>query len=50
MIANALLMTLAIFLAYVFWLMDQLKFMAPYKLFFLMPTERRSSFPRPFCS
>jgi len=31
MIANALLMTLAIFLAYVFWLMDQLKFMAPYK-------------------
>ena len=31
MIANALLMTLAVFLAYVFWLMDQLKFMAIYK-------------------
>ena len=31
MIANALLMTVAVFLAYAFWLMDQLKFMAPYK-------------------
>jgi hypothetical protein len=31
MIANALLMTIAVFLAYVFWLMDQLKFMAGYK-------------------
>jgi ABC-type sugar transport system permease subunit len=31
MIANALLMTLAVFLAYAFWLMDQLKFMAAYK-------------------
>lgn len=31
MIANALLITIAILLAYGFWLMDQLKFMAPYK-------------------
>jgi len=31
MIANALLLTIAILLAYGFWLMDQLKFMAPYK-------------------
>jgi hypothetical protein len=31
MIANALLMTIAILLAYGFWLLDQLKFMAPYK-------------------
>jgi hypothetical protein len=31
MIANALLLTTAILLAYGFWLMDQLKFMAPYK-------------------
>jgi Na+/phosphate symporter len=31
MIANALLLTVAIFLAYGFWLMDQLKFMASYK-------------------
>jgi hypothetical protein len=31
MIANALLITVAILLAYAFWLMDQLKFMAPYK-------------------
>src|SRR5437879_9028448 len=31
MIANALLITIAFLLAYAFWLMDQLKFMAPYK-------------------
>jgi hypothetical protein len=31
MIANALLITIAFFLAYGFWLMDELKFMAPYK-------------------
>ena len=31
MIANALLITIATFLAYGFWLMDELKFMAPYK-------------------
>jgi hypothetical protein len=31
MIANALLVTVAVLLAYGFWLMDQLKFMAPYK-------------------
>ena len=31
MIANALLMTIAFLLAYGFWLLDQLKFMAPYK-------------------
>ncbi len=31
MIANALLLTIAIFLAYGFWLLDQLKFMASYK-------------------
>lgn len=31
MIANALLVTIAILLAYGFWLMDQLKFMASYK-------------------
>ena len=31
MIANALLVTIAVLLAYGFWLMDQLKFMAPYK-------------------
>jgi len=31
MIANALLLTIALLLAYGFWLMDQLKFMAPYK-------------------
>ena len=31
MIANAVLLTIAIGLAYGFWLMDQLKFMAPYK-------------------
>jgi hypothetical protein len=31
MIANALLLTIAFLLAYSFWLMDQLKFMAPYK-------------------
>jgi hypothetical protein len=31
MIANALLLTIAILLAYGFWLMDELKFMAPYK-------------------
>jgi len=31
MIANALLITVAVLLAYGFWLMDQLKFMAPYK-------------------
>ena len=31
MIANALLLTVAILLAYGFWLMDQLKFMASYK-------------------
>jgi hypothetical protein len=31
MIANALLLTIAILLAYGFWLLDQLKFMAPYK-------------------
>jgi hypothetical protein len=30
-IANALLLTLALFLAYGFWLLDQLKFMARYK-------------------
>ena len=31
MIANALLFTIAILLAYGFWLLDQLKFMASYK-------------------
>jgi hypothetical protein len=31
MIPNALLLTIAFLLAYGFWLMDQLKFMAPYK-------------------
>jgi len=31
MIANALFLTLAILLAYGFWLLDELKFMAPYK-------------------
>ena len=31
MIANALLLTIAVLLAYGFWLMDQLKFMAAYK-------------------
>ena len=31
MIANALLFSIAIFLAYGFWLLDQLKFMARYK-------------------
>src|SRR6266851_1349742 len=31
MIANALFLTVAILLAYGFWLLDQLKFMAPYK-------------------
>jgi hypothetical protein len=31
MIANALLLTIAVLLAYGFWLLDQLKFMAPYR-------------------
>jgi hypothetical protein len=31
MIANALLLTIALLLAYGFWLMGELKFMAPYK-------------------
>jgi hypothetical protein len=31
MIANALLTTIALLLAYGFWLMGELKFMAPYK-------------------
>ena len=31
MISSALLATIAVLLAYGFWLMDQLKFMAPYK-------------------
>jgi hypothetical protein len=31
MVANALLFTIAIMLAYGFWLLDQLKFMAHYK-------------------
>src|SRR5437867_6904539 len=31
MISNALLVTIAVLLAYGFWLMDQLKFMAQYK-------------------
>jgi hypothetical protein len=31
MAANALLIAIAFLLAYGFWLMDQLKFMAPYK-------------------
>jgi hypothetical protein len=31
MIANALLFTIVLLLAYAFWLLDQLKFMAPYK-------------------
>jgi len=31
MIANAILFTFAVLLAYGFWLMDQLKFMAAYK-------------------
>ena|ERR1700733_2023283 len=31
MIANAILLTIAIVLAYGFWLLDQLKFMARYK-------------------
>jgi Na+/phosphate symporter len=33
MIANALFLTIAVLLAYGFWLMEQLKFMAPYKAF-----------------
>jgi hypothetical protein len=32
MIANALLLTIAILLAYGFWLLDQLKFMARYRM------------------
>src|SRR5260370_37003458 len=32
MIANALLPTIAILLAYAFWLLDQLKFMARYRV------------------
>jgi hypothetical protein len=31
MIGNALLLTVAILLAYGFWLLDQLQFLAPYK-------------------
>ena len=31
MIANALFLTVAVLLAYGFWLLDALKFMAPYK-------------------
>ncbi len=31
MIANALLLTIAVLLGYGFWLLGQLKFMAPYK-------------------
>jgi hypothetical protein len=31
MIANALLVTIVVLLAYGFWLLDQLKFIAPYK-------------------
>jgi hypothetical protein len=31
MIANALLLTIAVLLAYGFWLLGELKFMAPYK-------------------
>ncbi len=31
MIANALLLTILVLLAYGFWLLDQLKFMSPYK-------------------
>ena len=31
MIANALILTIALLLGYGFWLLDQLKFMAPYK-------------------
>jgi hypothetical protein len=31
MIPNALLLTIAFLIAYGFWLLDQLKFMAPYK-------------------
>jgi hypothetical protein len=31
MIANALLITIAVLLAYAFWLLGELKFMAPYK-------------------
>jgi hypothetical protein len=31
MIANAVLFTFVVLLAYGFWLLDQLKFMAPYK-------------------
>jgi len=32
MVGNALLITIAILLGYLFWLMGQLKFMAPYKV------------------
>ena len=32
MVGNALLVTIAILLGYLFWLMGQLKFMAPYKV------------------
>src|SRR5215471_10247488 len=32
MIANAVLIAIAFLLAYGFWLMDQLKFMAPYRI------------------
>src|ERR1017187_1137861 len=31
MIANALILTIALLLGYGFWLLDQLKFMVPYK-------------------
>jgi len=31
MIANAVLLTIGVLLAYGFWLLDQLKFMAPYR-------------------
>jgi hypothetical protein len=31
MIANALILTIALLLGYGFWLLDQLKFMTPYK-------------------
>ena len=35
MIANALFLTVAMLLAYGFWLLEELKFMAPYKMVLL---------------
>jgi hypothetical protein len=41
MIANALILTIALLLGYGFWLVGQLKFMTPYKqvLFFVLKSQ-----------